>query len=110
MIRNLGYLGPAKLDVVYTAHPTGVEVDELKAVTGPLAISAAEVDNYFPTEKRRETEEILVHNSAPHQINIYSGVPHGFATRCDLKDPVQRHAKESAFLQAVIWFEEHLKQ
>lgn len=42
-------------------------------------------------------------------MNLYSGVKHGFAVRCDLSDPVARYAKENAFLQALQFFETYLK-
>eukprot|EP01099_Mayorella_cantabrigiensis_P005619 TRINITY_DN4564_c0_g1_i1.p1 TRINITY_DN4564_c0_g1~~TRINITY_DN4564_c0_g1_i1.p1 ORF type:complete len:255 (-),score=42.58 TRINITY_DN4564_c0_g1_i1:204-968(-) len=98
-----------KIDVGYTAHPSFVEADELKDIKGPLAISAAETDHIFPTEKRHESEAILKDTGLPYQINLYSGVEHGFAVRADLSNPVTKYAKESAFIQALQWFEEHLK-
>lgn len=98
-----------KIDVGYTAHPSFVDADELRDIKGPLAISAAETDSIFPTEKRHESEVILKEVGYPYQINLYSGVEHGFAVRADLSNPVAKYAKESAFLQALQWFEEHLK-
>jgi len=98
-----------KIDVGYTAHPSFVEEDELKDMKGPLAISAAETDAIFPPEKRHQTEEILKDIKLPYQINLYSGVEHGFAVRGDIKNQVERYAKENAFLQALQWFDEYLK-
>lgn len=98
-----------KIDAGYTAHPSFVEVDELKAIKGPLAISAAEVDAIFPAEKRHETEAILKDLGVPYQVNLYGGVQHGFAVRGDLNKRNVQYAKESAFLQAVQWFKEHLE-
>jgi dienelactone hydrolase len=98
-----------KLDVGYVAHPSFVEADELKAIGGPFSISAAETDQIFPAEKRHESEIILKETGLPYQINLYSGVVHGFAVRAELSDKVAKYAKENAFLQALAWFEEHLK-
>lgn len=98
-----------KIDAGYTAHPSFVDTDELKEIKGPLAISAAETDSIFPTEKRHESEVILKETGQPYQINLYSGVEHGFAVRADLNNPVAKYAKESAFIQALQWFEEHLQ-
>jgi len=103
------FLKPGQIDVGYCAHPSFVEDDELKAIKGPLAISAAETDTIFPNDKRHHSENLLKEIGQPYQINLYSGVEHGFAVR---GDPGKRHvqyAKESAFLQAVQWFEEYLK-
>jgi dienelactone hydrolase len=63
--------------VGYVAHPTQVDKDELQAITGALAIAAAEDDAQFPPEKRHESEDILKSIGVPYQINFYSGVSHG---------------------------------
>jgi dienelactone hydrolase len=94
--------------VGYVAHPSFVDEDELAAISGPLAISAAETDAIFPNEKRHRSEEILKKAGYPYQINLFSQVEHGFAVRGDPAIRVQRFAKEQAFLQAVTWFDEYL--
>lgn len=81
---------------------------ELAAISGPLSISAAETDQIFPTEKRHQSEKILIETKQPYQINLFSGVEHGFAVRCDVSKKHEKFAKEQAFLQAVTWFNEHL--
>ena len=92
----------------YLAHPSFVTEDELAAITGPLAISAAETDAIFPAEKRHQSEEILKATGQPYQVTLYSGVEHGFAVRGDETKKIERFAKEQAFLQAVTWFNEWL--
>ena len=47
-------------------------------------------------------------NGYPYQINLYSGVEHGFSVRGDITNKVIKYAKEQAFLQAVFWFDEYL--
>ncbi|KAL7953850.1 dienelactone hydrolase [Trichoderma compactum] len=96
------------IEVGFVAHPTMVEEDELAAITGPLSIAAAQTDHIFPTEKRHQSEEILIKTGQPFQINLYSGVAHGFAVRCDTSVKIQKFSKEQAFFQAVTWFDEHL--
>ncbi len=90
------------------AHPSFVDEDELRGFKGPFAISAAETDSIFPAEKRHRSEEILKEGGHPYQINLFSGVVHGFAVRCDTSKKAEKYAKEQAFLQAVTWFDEHL--
>jgi len=104
------FLKKGQLDAGYLAHPSFVDAEEIKAIEGPLSIAAAETDGIFPAEKRHETEKILVDNKAVYQINLYSGVAHGFAVRGDVSDKVAKYAKEQAFLQAVFWFDEHVKK
>jgi len=96
------------LSVGYSAHPSFVDEAELRAITKPYSISAAETDHIFTTEKRHLSEKILLETKVPYQINLFSGVKHGFAVRSDITVKEQRFAKEQAFLQAVAWFDEHL--
>ncbi|KUJ06765.1 alpha/beta-hydrolase [Mollisia scopiformis] len=96
------------IEVGYMAHPSFVDEDELAAIAGPLSISAAETDEIFPAEKRHKSEIILVETKQPYQINLFSGVVHGFSVRCDVSKKHEKFAKEKAFLQAVQWFDEHL--
>ncbi|KAK0660248.1 Protein AIM2 [Lasiodiplodia hormozganensis] len=103
------FLKDNQIDVGYLAHPSFVDADELKAIQGPVSISAAETDSIFPAPKRRESEDILVDIKATYQINLFSGVSHGFAVRGDLSQRQIKWAKEQAFYQAVAWFDEHVK-
>ncbi|KAJ5637285.1 hypothetical protein N7490_007164 [Penicillium lividum] len=101
-------LRPGLLDVSYVAHPSLVDSEELATIKGPLSISAAETDAIFPAAKRRESEDILLKTGQPYQVNLFSGVEHGFAVRGDLSNPIIKFARESAFLQSVAWFNQYL--
>ena len=92
----------------YIAHPSFVDEEELAAISGPLSIAAAETDAIFPLEKRHESERILQQNGNVYQINLYSGVAHGFAVKCNLEEKQQRISKELAFKQAVDFFNYYL--
>ncbi|KAH7022149.1 dienelactone hydrolase [Ilyonectria destructans] len=92
------------IEVGFIAHPSFIEEDELAAITGPLSIAAAETDSIFPAEKRHRSEEILKENGSLYQVNLFSGVVHGFAVRCDLRQKHERFAKEQAFMQAFVFF------
>jgi len=100
--------GGKGIDVGYVAHPSFVEEDELAAITGPLSIAAAETDSIFPMDKRHKSEQIMLAGKKVYQINLFSGVSHGFAVRADLSSKVEKFAKEQAYLQAVNWFNVHL--
>ena len=73
------------------------------------ADGTTETDSIFPAEKRHESEEILKKTGQPYQINLYSGVEHGFAVRADLSKKETKFGKEQAFFQAVTWFDYWLK-
>ncbi|RKF60807.1 Hydrolase tropI [Erysiphe neolycopersici] len=103
------YLASGKgLDVGYVAHPSFVTEEELANIKGPYSISAAEEDTIFTREQRHKSEDILIKTGQTYQINLFGGVSHGFAVRCDLSKKIERFSKETAFLQAVQWFNEYL--
>ena len=70
--------------------------------------SPTEIDNIFTTQLRHESEDTLIKTGQPWQINLYSGVSHGFAVRADLSNPHFKWSKEQAFCQAVAWFRQYL--
>ncbi|KAK7431953.1 hypothetical protein QQZ08_001572 [Neonectria magnoliae] len=92
----------------FVAHPSFVEPEELAVITGLLSIAAAETGSIFPIEKRRELERIFIETKQEYQINLFSGVEHGFSVRGDPNVKVQRFAKEQAFHRAVSWLDSHL--
>ncbi|KUL87744.1 hypothetical protein ZTR_05879 [Talaromyces verruculosus] len=102
-------LGSGFFDAGYVAHPAMVSTEELEVIKAPLAVATAEVDDIFPANLRHDWEALLLKTGITYQMNLYSGVSHGFAVRCDLTDKRQKYAKEAAFLLALEWFNEHLK-
>ncbi|KAL4787199.1 Alpha/Beta hydrolase protein [Aspergillus varians] len=102
------FLKPGKIDVGYAAHPSFVSDEELAAISGPLSITASEIDQIFTTELRHKSEDILIKTGQHWQINLYSGVTHGFAVRADLTNKHHKFAKEQAFCQAVNWLNQYL--
>ncbi|CEL09614.1 hypothetical protein ASPCAL12748 [Aspergillus calidoustus] len=98
-----------KLDVGFIVHPSWVGEEELHAIKGPIAVSAAETDAIFPAEKRHESEIILKETGVPYQIALFSGVAHGFAVRGDPNNRSARYAKESTFFHSLQWFGEYLR-
>ncbi|KAE8350865.1 dienelactone hydrolase [Aspergillus coremiiformis] len=102
------HMKDGKLDVGFNAHPSFVTHEELGAITGPLSIAASEIDTIFTTQLRHESEETLKKTGQHWQINLFSGVSHGFAVRADLSNKHFKFAKEQAFCQAVNWFRQYL--
>ncbi|CEI39786.1 hypothetical protein FVEN_g2067 [Fusarium venenatum] len=97
------------IDVGFIAHPSFVESEELASITGPLSIAAAELDDLFTVEKRHESEGIMSKSKQDFQINLFSGVHHGFAVKGDMSEERQLFAKEQAFSQAVAWFKRFIQ-
>ena len=92
------------IDVGFIAHPSGLLESEIQAIGGPISIAAGELDGSFNATARRIAEDILSRKNATYQTNLYSGAPHGFGVRVDVKVPRQKFAKEASFSQAVQWF------
>lgn len=67
--------------------------------------SNLETDSLLPPEQRAEMEATLQGTTVPYQVSLYSGTNHGFGVRANVSDFQQRYGKESAFLQAVRWFQ-----
>lgn len=94
-------------DAGAAAHPSFVTIDEVKAISKPILISAAEVDPIFTTELRHETEKVLTEGKKRFQIDLFSGVLHGFAVKGDVSVPVVKYAKEKAFQDQLAWFDQY---
>ncbi|KAK0390564.1 hypothetical protein NLU13_0068 [Sarocladium strictum] len=92
-------------DVAFAAHPSALEEGEVEAVEGPASVAAAEIDDLLPAQQRHRIEELLLQTGQPYQMSLYSGTFHGFGVRANVSDPEQKFAKETAFLQAVHWFD-----
>lgn len=92
-------------DVCAIAHPSFITIEEVAAIgTKPLLISAAENDSIFPPELRHQSEAKLQEIGARYQLDLFSGVSHGFAVRGDTSDPVVKYAKEKVLLDQIYWF------
>jgi dienelactone hydrolase len=68
-----------------------------------------EKDSSFTPSLRNESEGIFKETGIPYEINLYGGVSHGFGVRANVSNRIERYAKETAYLQAVRWFDEWLK-
>lgn len=86
------------------AHPSFVSMDEVAQIKKPIIISAAQTDPIFPPELRHQTEAKLVEIGARFQIDLFSGVSHGFSVRGDILDPVVKYAKEKTLTDQVLFF------
>ncbi|CAD0111444.1 unnamed protein product, partial [Aureobasidium uvarum] len=67
-------------------------------------------DSLFQPEQRARTVEILTQGEKSFNMQIYSDVSHGFATRGNLSDPYERWAKEQCFKSFVDWLDHWLSK
>ena len=56
----------------------------------PLFLSCSEIDHTFPPESRNKAVDILQKAGKPYQLQVFSGVEHGFALRCNLDNAYER--------------------
>ncbi|EIW59430.1 alpha/beta-hydrolase [Trametes versicolor FP-101664 SS1] len=101
----------ALFDASVAAHPSLVKFPaELDGVKGPFSLAVAATDKDFDRGRAEETERILKGRGLKDvQVVIYDGVHHGWTTRANLADKVQRKARDDAVEQVVGWFEKYLK-
>ncbi|SPO02104.1 related to dienelactone hydrolase family protein [Cephalotrichum gorgonifer] len=93
-------------DALFAAHPSMLGDEDIAGAAGvPVSIAAAETDSLLSPERRAEIETLLRNSGSAYQLSLYSGTSHGFAVRANVSDPQQKFGKESAFLQAVRWFD-----
>lgn len=56
------------------------------------------------SQRRSQIEDLLANTNQPYQVSLYGGTSHGFGVRGNVSDPEQKFGKETAFFQAVRWF------
>ena len=90
------------------AHGTMVVKEDLEAVKSPVYIAAVKDDPMFPEDEvltpgRRAMET----NKVEHEIQVFPGVPHGFAVYGDYDDPKIKQTQQQAFAQMLGWIQAH---
>ncbi|KAH7081604.1 Alpha/Beta hydrolase protein [Paraphoma chrysanthemicola] len=90
------------------AHGTMVTREDLEGVKAPVYIAAVENDPLFPEDEvltpgRRAMET----NKIEHEIQVFSGVPHGFAVLGDYDDSKIKQSQTQAFGQMLGWIQSH---
>ncbi|KUJ08229.1 alpha/beta-hydrolase [Mollisia scopiformis] len=92
------------------AHPAFLKEHHFFNLKNPLLLSCAEVDHTFDTKSRRRAIDILQEIKVPYQLQLFSGVEHGFALRGNMENPYERHVKEQSMEGIVKWFDFWLSQ
>ncbi|CZS75194.1 unnamed protein product [Fusarium graminearum] len=96
------------------AHPSFLNESDIFKIKGkksipiqikPIFLSVPATDKLFEPEQRSRTVEILSQGSGRFNMQIFSNVGHGFASRARLTDPYEKWAKEQHFKSFVDWFD-----
>jgi len=90
------------------AHATMLTKEDLDAVKAPVYIAAVKDDPLCSEEEvltpgRRAMEA----NKVEHEIQVFSGVPHGFAVFGDYEDAKIKQSQTQAFGQMLGWIQGH---
>ncbi|KAF8578489.1 dienelactone hydrolase endo-1,3,1,4-beta-D-glucanase [Ramaria rubella] len=100
-------------DSAIVAHPGPTTKAQVEAMKIPTSWICAEEDRAFGPKRRAETEAIFkrkqeANSSLKYEFRDYKGTVHGFGCRPNLNNPDIKKAFESAFEQAVTWFDNTL--
>ena len=89
------------------AHGTMITKEDLESIKSPISIVAVEKDQLFPDDVRIAGKEHLDGEKAEYEMEVYPGVPHGFAVVGEYSDPKIQDAQRKAFEQMVRWLKSH---
>lgn len=99
---------PALIDAVSTAHPALLEKSEIEAVKVPVQLLVPEFDEAFPPELKEHSFKSLSERKNVFEYIFFPGLIHGFATRGDPTNDLQKDGLERAKRSAVNFFNEFL--
>lgn len=113
------------IDTAFVAHPASLAVpgDIPKYPMVPVSVANGDEDAFMGREGMETLKNLLLeseskfeggeggdvvvgHEHEGHEVVVYKGAKHGFATRADPKDAEQQKMCEGAEDQAVRWFEQ----
>ncbi|KAF3761124.1 alpha/beta-hydrolase [Cryphonectria parasitica EP155] len=89
------------------AHATLVAREDFDGLKVPVSLVCVENDPMFPDDVRTYGENYLAKTSVEHEVQVYPGVPHGFAVVGDYEDGTIKEAQRTAFEQMLKWLKDH---
>ncbi|TFB01988.1 Protein AIM2 [Trichoderma ghanense] len=89
------------------AHAASVTPDDFKDLQAPLSLVCVEDDALFTDEVRKAGEDIMTRDNLEHEVQVYPGVPHGFAVTGQYQESAIMDAQVTAYEQMLKWLKEH---
>jgi len=90
------------------AHGTMVTREDMEAVKAPVYIAAVKDDPLFPEDEvLTPGRQAMEKNKVEHEIDVFLGVPHGFAVFGDYEDAKIKQTQVQAFGQMLGWIQAH---
>jgi dienelactone hydrolase len=96
-----------EIAVAAIAHGTQITLSDLENCAVPLSIVAVEDDSLFPDEIREAGVKALAEKKVEHEVEVFPGVPHGFAVWGDYEDAGIQEQQGVAFGQLLAWLKGH---
>ncbi|POR39194.1 Protein AIM2 [Tolypocladium paradoxum] len=89
------------------AHAASVIPDDFKNLKVPLSLVCVEDDPLFPNAVRSAGEDAMSDANLEHEVQVYPGVPHGFAVVGAYPDRSISDAQATAYEQMLKWIQGH---
>ncbi|KAJ1326630.1 dienelactone hydrolase family protein [Microdochium nivale] len=89
------------------AHATLVSPDDFNGIKSPISLVCVESDPMFPDEVRTVGEDTMNKTGVEHEVQVYPGVPHGFAVYGDYEEAHIKEAQVTAQEQMLEWILDH---
>ncbi|EJP66265.1 dienelactone hydrolase [Beauveria bassiana ARSEF 2860] len=89
------------------AHAASVAPEDFDNVSVPLSLVCVEDDPLFSDEVRALGEDAMSKANLEHEVQVYPGVPHGFAVVGEYAEAAIKDAQATAYEQMLKWIKEH---
>ncbi|OAA77170.1 Dienelactone hydrolase [Akanthomyces lecanii RCEF 1005] len=89
------------------AHAASVAPEDFDDVCVPLSLVCVEDDPLFSDEVRTLGEDAMSKANLEHEVQVYPGVPHGFAVVGEYAEANIKEAQATAYEQMLKWIKEH---
>ncbi|CAN8106379.1 unnamed protein product [Discula destructiva] len=89
------------------AHATLVATTDFEGIKAPVSMVCCDNDPMFPDEVRKFGEDALTKANVEHEVQVYPGVPHGFAVVGEYEDLNIKEAQSTAHEQILKWLRDH---
>ncbi|KAH7148613.1 Alpha/Beta hydrolase protein [Dactylonectria macrodidyma] len=89
------------------AHAASVVPDDFQGLSVPLSFVCVEQDPLFPDSVRMAGEDSMSLANLEHEVQVYPGVPHGFAVVGSYQDAAIQDAQATAYEQMLKWIQTH---
>jgi dienelactone hydrolase len=96
------------IDAISVAHPALMEKSDIDGLKVPVQILAPETDQTLTPEFKEYANKVIPGLGVPYEYVYFPGLAHGFASRGDPENKVQRDGLERAKRSAVSFFTEFL--